>query len=126
MVENDTETRAAKAARKIKELQAQIAELTEAVENLKAKEVEYFHEEEGEHIVGNNDEGFLKVVIYQSKTFNEAWGKKLHPDLWEKAAVDVRLVTSTSAKLYLDEEEYKAFQKPSAKLSVKVEVVDPS
>lgn len=126
MTENNTETRAAAAARKIKELQAQIAELTEAVENLKAKEVEYFHEEQGDHIVGSNEEGFLKVVIYQSKTFNEAWGKKQRPDLWEKAAIDIRLVNSTSAKLYLDEEEYAVFQKPSAKLSVKVEVVDPS
>lgn len=118
--------RAAKAARKIKELQAQIAELTEAVENLKAKEVEYFEAQIGEHVVGDNDNGFMKVVIYQSKTFNEAWGKKARPDLWEKAAVTTTIVTSASAKLLLDEEEYTVFQKPSAKLSVKVEVVDPS
>jgi len=117
--------RALAAAKKIKELQAQIAELTEAVDNLKAKEVEYFEAQVGDHVVGDNEGGFLKVTIYQSKTFNEAWGKKLRPDLWEKAAVSIKQVNTASAKLLLDAEEYAVFQKPSANLSVKVEVIEP-
>jgi hypothetical protein len=115
--------RAAKAARKIKELQAQIAELEEAVENLKAKEVEYFNESLGEHVVGDNDNGFLKVTIYQSKTFNEAWGKKLAPELWAEFAESKTVLTSARAKDKLSGDDYALFQKPSAKLSVKVEVI---
>lgn len=119
----DTE-RALAAAKKIKELQAQIAELEEAVENLKAKEVEYFEAEQGEHVVGDNDSGFLKVTIYQSKTFNEAWGKKLAPELWAEFAEFKAVLTSARAKDKLDPEQYALFQKPSAKLSVKVEVIE--
>lgn len=117
--------RAAKAARKIKEIQAQIAELEEAVENLKAKEVEFFDGTLGEHVVGDNDGGYLKVTIYQSKTYNEAWGKKLAPELWEEFAEEKKVLTSARAKDKLGE-AYALFQKPSAKLSVKVEVIDPA
>lgn len=120
----DNLERAAQIARKIKELQARIAEDEEAVRYLKSKEVELFSGEVGEHIVGDNDEGFLKVVVYQHKTFNEAWGKARHPELWEKAKITQEVVTSASAKLLLDEDEYAEFQKPSADLSVKIEVVD--
>lgn len=117
--------RALAAAKKIKELQAQIADLTEAVENLKAKEVEYFESEQGDHIVGDNDGGFLKVTIYQSKTYNEAWGKKQAPELWAEFAESVTVLTSARAKDKLDKEQYELFQKPSAKLSVKIEVIEP-
>jgi len=116
--------RAAAAARKIKELQAQIAELEEAVENLKAKEVEYFHEEPGDYIVGDNENGFLKVMVYQSKRFDENYGKKLHPELWAEYAEAKLVLTSARAKDKLSEDEYEDFQKPSAKLSVKVEVIN--
>lgn len=115
--------RAAKIARKIKELQAQAADIDDAIKNLKAKEVEILGEV-GDHIVGDNEEGYLNVIIYQHKTFNEAWGKARHPELWEKAKIVQEVVTSASAKLLLTEEEYAEFQKPSADLSVKIEVVD--
>lgn len=114
---------AAQVARKIKALQAQADEIAEAIKNLKAKEVEIFAEE-GNYLVGDNDGGFLEVVVYQHKTFNEAYGKEQRPDLWEKAKITQEVVTSTSAKLYLDEDEYAVFQKPSAELSVKVNVID--
>lgn len=120
----DKMERAAQIARKIKELQSEEAEIAEAIRNLKAKEVELLEGDIGDHIVGDNDNGYLNVVVYQHKTFNEAWGKARRPDLWEKAKITVDVVTSASAKLLLDEEEYAEFQKPSADLSVKVEVVD--
>jgi hypothetical protein len=119
----DQMERAAQVARKIKELQAQADEIAEAIKNLKAKEVEIFHDE-GDYIVGDNEGGFLQVTVYQHKTFNEAYGKKQRPDLWEKAKITQEVVTSTSAKLYLDEDEYAVFQKPSADLSVKINVID--
>lgn len=119
----DNKERAASAARKIKAMQAQIAELTEAIDNLKAKEVEYFEGTLGEHIVGDPDTGYLKVSIYQSKTYNEAYGKKNHPKLWDKHAKAVRVLTSAAAKAAMDADDYAKFQKPSADLSVKVEVI---
>lgn len=121
---SDNLERAAQIARKIKELQSQEADIKEAIANLKAKEVELFDREEGEHIVGDNDGGYLKVIVYQHKTFNESYGKLRRPDLWEKAKITQEVVTSASAKLLLDEDEYAEFQKPSADLSVKVEVLD--
>lgn len=120
----DNLERAAQIARKIKALQAHEAEVQEAIANLKAKEVELLSGEIGEHIVGDNENGFLNIVIYQHKTFNEEYGKARRPDLWEKAKIVQEVVTSKSAKLLLDEDEYAEFQKPSANLSVKVEVVD--
>ena len=120
----DNLERAAQIARKIKELQADEAGIVEAIRNLKAKELELLGADIGEHIVGDNEGGYLNVIIYQHKTFNEAYGKAKRPDLWEKAKVVQEVVTSTSAKLLLDEDEYAEFQKPSAGLSVKVEVVD--
>lgn len=116
--------RAAQYARKIKELQALVADYEDAIKNLKAKEVEILNGEIGDHIVGDNENGYLNVIVYQHKTFNEAWGKQRRPDLWEKAKITQEVVTSASAKLLLDEDEYAEFQKPSADLSVKIEVVD--
>lgn len=120
----DKLTRAAAIARKIKELQAQEADIAEAIVNLKAKEVELFEGELGDHLVGDNDNGYLNINVYQHKTFNETWGKAQRPDLWDKAKVTVDVVTSATAKAALTEEEYAVFQKPSAGLSVKIEVVD--
>lgn len=114
----------AKIARKIKELQAAVADYEEAIQNLKAKEVELLAGEIGDHIVGDNENGYLNVIVYQHKTFNESYGKMNRPDLWEKAKITQEVVTSASAKLLLTEDEYAEFQKPSANLSVKVEVVD--
>lgn len=113
---------AAKVARQIIALQSEIAEREEAIENLKAKEAEWF--ELGEHIVGDPDSGYQKVTVYQSKAYNEAYGKKAQPELWDKHAVATRSLTSAQAKAALSEAEYALFQKPSAKLSVKIEVVD--
>lgn len=120
----DNLERAAQIARKIKELQAQESDIAEAIKNLKAKEVELLNGDLGDHIVGDHENGYLNVIVYQHKTFNEAYGKARRPDLWEKAKITQEVVTSASAKLLLDEDEYAEFQKPSADLSVKVEVVD--
>lgn len=116
--------RVAAIARKIKELQAQEEQVAEAIRNLKAKQVELLDGDLGDHIVGDNENGYLNVIVYQHKTFNEGYGKGQRPDLWDKAKVTMDVVTSASAKAALTEEEYAVFQKPSAALSVKVEVVD--
>jgi len=115
--------RAATLARKIKELQAEEEDIKEAIENLKAKEAELLGGVETEKIVGDNDNGFLKVTVYQSKTFNEEYGKKNAPELWELYAEEKKVLTSARAKDKLSGDDYKLFQKPSAKLSVKVEVI---
>jgi peptidoglycan hydrolase CwlO-like protein len=113
---------AARYARKIKELQAQVEELTEAIDNLKAKEAELLPD--GENIVGDNENGYLKVTVYQSKTYNEAWGKSNNPEVFEKYAQPVLTLGSAAvAKAAMTDEEYALFQKPSAKKSVKVEVM---
>lgn len=120
----DNMERVAEIGRKIKALQAQQEDIVEAIENLKAKELELLDGIEGDYIVGDNDNGFLKINIYQSKTYNEAWGKKNAPELWEKFAEEVRVLTSARAKDKMTPEEYANFQKASAKKSVKVEVIN--
>lgn len=125
MVDNN-ET-AAKIARRIVTIQAEQAELEEAIQNLKGKLAEVLPE--GDNVVGDNEQGFLKVVVYQSKQFNEAYGKKNHPELWEKHAVNKRVLDSATAKAAIKaeemtEDEYALFQKPSDKKSVKIELVD--
>lgn len=125
MVDNN-ET-AARIARRIVTLQDEIAERTEAIENLKAKAAELLPT--GDNIVGDNENGFLKVVVYQSKQFNESYGKKNNPELWEKLAVEKKVLDSTTFKAAIKadkatEADYALFQKPSDKVSVKIELVD--
>lgn len=122
----DTDT-AAKIARRIVTIQAEKAELEEAEANLKAKLAELLPE--GDTPVGDNEQGFLKVTVYQSKQFNEGFGKKNNPELWEKLAVAKRVLDSTTFKAAIKadeatEEDYARFQKPSDKLSVKVGLLD--
>src|SRR5690349_19456541 len=103
-------------------LQDEESEIKEAIAFKKAKLAEELGA--GEHIEGTNDTGFSKVIVYQHKTFNEGWGKKRRPDLWDKAKETVEVVTSATAKAKLTTEEYAEFQKPSDGLSVKIEVLN--
>jgi hypothetical protein len=121
------EALALRAMKKIKEYQAKIAEYEEGVENL--KELVANNLPMGEHELVDFDEdgevnAVFKATVYRSKTFNEAYGKAARPDLWEKAALSVKGLTSARAKTALTPEEYAIFQKPSDKTSVKVEVVN--
>src|SRR5690242_12591204 len=106
--------------RKIKQLQSDQAEIEEAIQNL--KDVVAANLPLGETVLGDENNGYLKAVVYQAKQFNEAYGKKERPDLWEKAAVQTKVLTSARAKEVFGDQsaEYAAFQKPSAKVSVKV------
>lgn len=101
--------------------QAEIGELEDYIKFRKAKIAELLGE--GEETVGDNERGYAKVNVYRHKTFNEGYGKSARPDLWEKAAETKKVVTSASAKAALSAEEYAVFQKPSADLSVKIEVL---
>lgn len=114
--------RAERAMRKIKDYQSQIADIEEAIDNL--KDVVIGNLPSGETILGNPEKGFVKATVYRARQFNEAYGKKNRPDLWEKAAETMKVVNSTLAKKRLDPEEYAAFQKPSEKMSVKVETIN--
>jgi hypothetical protein len=114
-IEAEKAALAAKIARKIKQAQAEVAELTQYIENLKGEEAGilgidpddlHAHREE---IVGDNENGYLKITAYTHKQFNEAYGKKLHPDLWEKHAVEKKVLDSTTARAKLTEEEYELF-----------------
>lgn len=116
--------RAAMITRKIHQLQADEADIAEAIVNLKAKLIEELGNEPTEEIVGDNDTGFVKVLVYRHKAFNESFGKKNHPELWEKAKKTKEYVDSASAKAALSEEEYALFQKPSLDLSVRLEVLN--
>lgn len=113
---------ALRAMKKIKQLQAEVAEYNEAIENL--KETVANNLPVGETILADEDGTELKAIIYQSKQYNEAWGKKRRPDLWTAHAVTKLVLDSATAKKELSEEEYAEFQKPSDKVSVKVEVVN--
>lgn len=117
-----TEERKAGIARKIKGLEAQIEELEEARDNL--KETLGTLVGEGEETVGDNENGWLKVTSYLGKKYDEAYGKRNAPELWEKHAVEVRVLPSATAKAKLTEEEYARFQKPNSKRTVKVEVIN--
>lgn len=114
--------RAERAMRKIKQLQADAAEIAEAIENL--KDVVAANLPAGETVLGDEDNGYLKAVIYRSKQFNEAYGKKNAPKVWADNAVAKLTLDSTTAKKVLSPEEYELFQKPSEKMSVKVETVN--
>jgi hypothetical protein len=124
---------AAKIARKIKQAQAEVAELEEYINNLKSEEAGilgidpddlHAHREE---IVGDAENGYLKVVAYTHKQFNEAWGRKEHPELWEKLAVEKKVLDSATFKAAIaakraTDEDYELFQKPG-KITVKVEAL---
>jgi hypothetical protein len=115
-------SRAERAMRKIKQLQADIAEYEEAVENL--KDVVIANLPVGETTLGNPDDGYVKATVYQSKRFDEEYGKKQAPELWDQHAVTQRVLTSKAAKEKLEPEQYALFQKPSSKLSVVVEALN--
>jgi len=108
--------------RKIKQLQADKDEIEEAIENY--KDVVINNLPVGETTLGNDEDGWLKATVYQSKRFDEAYGKKQAPELWEQHAVSQRVLTSKVAKEKLDEDQYALFQKPSSKLSVVVEALN--
>lgn len=117
---DDTTERAKALARQIKLHQIERDELDEAIEFKKAALAELLGPTEA-LTVGDRDSGFFKVDVYQGATFNEAYGKKARPDLWEKAKVTKEAVTSASAKAALTPEEYALFQKPHDKTTVRVE-----
>lgn len=110
------------AAARVKELQAEVDERLEEIENLKSFIANNIPE--GETLLGDDERGFIKAQVYTSKQFNEAWGKKNHPEVWEKYAEPVFKLDSTIARKKMTEEEYALFQKPSEKTSVKLEVVN--
>lgn len=114
--------RAFDAARRVKELQAEAERIAEEIENLKqfvANNVPL-----GETLLGDEEHGHIKVQVYRSKAFNEAFGKKTHPELWQKYAEPRFVLDSTLAKKVMPPEEYELFQKVSDKTSVKLEVVN--
>lgn len=117
---NDVQERAKNLARKIKLLQIERDERDEAIENMKTTLAELLGPTEA-LTIGDRDSGFFKVDVYQGATFNEAYGKKGHPELWDKAKVTKETVTSASAKAALTPEEYALFQKPHEKTTVKIE-----
>lgn len=117
---DDTTERAKTLARQIKLHQIERDELDEAIEYKKAALAELLGTAEG-LTVGDRDTGFFKIDVFQGATFNESYGKKTRPDLWEKAKVTKEAVTSASAKAVLTPEEYALFQKPHEKTTVKVE-----
>jgi hypothetical protein len=122
MVEASVTERANAAARKIKELQAKRDELDEQIEDYKQFIANNLPK--GESVLGDEDTGFVKVTVYQSKQYNEAYGKRNHPELWDQYAVTIRALPSAEAKKAMPPEEYELFQKPSDKISVKVEVIN--
>lgn len=117
---DDVAERAKVLARQIKLHQIERDELDEAIEDKKAALADLLGTAEG-LTVGDRDSGYFKVDVYQGATFNEAFGKKARPDLWDKAKVTKETVTSASAKAVLTADEYALFQKPHDKTTVKVE-----
>ena len=103
-------------------MQAERDELDEAIRFKKEKLAADLYA--GEHLIGDNESGYVKAIVYQHKTFNEGYGKQRRPDLWEKAKETKEVVTSAGAKAKLSTEEYAEFQKPSDGLSVKLEVIN--
>lgn len=117
------EALALRAAKKIKQLQAEVAQYLEAIENLKATVAKNLPV--GDTILYDPEtEESLKATVYTAKQYNEAYGKKNRPDLWTAHAVTKLVLDSATAKKELTPEEYAEFQKPSDKVSVKVEVVN--
>lgn len=117
---DDKLERAYSASKRIAQLQAEIAEREEEVENLKQFVANLVPT--GETMLGDEERGYIKAVVIEGKMFNEAWGKKQRPDLWEKYAVAKFVLDSATAKKVLSEEEYAVFQKPNNKTTVKIEV----
>lgn len=112
-----------KIANKIVELQAQEAEIAEAISNYKAKLADVVGE--GERVT----EDGIKVIVYRHKAFNEAYGKKKNPELWQRLAENKPVLDSATFKRAIAEEratedEYAEFQKASDGLSVKLEVAN--
>ena len=99
---------------KITVLQSEVADRLEAIENLKTKLAENLPHNE-EQLVGD-----FKVNIFLGKKFDEAFGKKTQPQLWEKYAEEKKVLTSALAKAKMDPEEYALFQKPNSKTTVTV------
>jgi len=124
MTELTDAQRQAKIARQIVGLQAEIAERAEAVDNLKAKLAELVGTTTEPVVVGDNDNGYQLITVFKGKAFNEAYGKKAQPELWEKHAESKKVLTSARAKSVLTDEEYALFQKPNDKTTVKVELAD--
>lgn len=112
-----TRDRAIKIADNIIILQAQKAEIEEAIDNHKAKLAEWF--EPGEYVMDDR-----KVTVYYHKALNAAYAKKEHPDLFEKGSETQQVFNATTAKKNLTEEEYAQVQKVSLDPSVKIELLD--
>lgn len=122
MAQENQLDRAFDAARRVKELQAEADRIAEEIENL--KQFVANNVPEGETLLGDEERGFIKTLVYRAKQFNEAYGKRHRPDLWDKYAEPVFTLNSTIAKKKMTEDEYAEFQKPSDKISVKLEVVN--
>lgn len=111
----------ANAARRIIELQAEIAERQEAVENYKQFIADTVTEPE--QVVQDDRGNLFKVNRYTYRRFDANWGKFQRPDLWEKYATSKPVLTAADAKKRMTEEEYAAFQKVSDKPSVTIETL---
>lgn len=109
------------AARRIIELQAEIAEKQEAVENYKQFIAD--NATEDVQIVPSNGQLF-KVNTYVYRRFDANYGKAQRPDLWEKYAQPTVTLTAAQAKKVMSDEEYAAFQRVSDGRSVSIELLD--
>lgn len=117
MVEHNAE-RAAKIAGNIKVWQAQIEEFEEAIANAKDTLASMYE------VGTENPEGEFIIHVYQSKSLNAAYAKSKYPDLFEKGSETGKVFNATTAKKLLTEEEYELCQKPSDKVSVRVDMLE--
>jgi len=102
---------------KIKQLQSDEAEIKEAIDNYKRFVADNMPD-------GESDFGNFHVSVYTYKKYDEAYGKKNAPALWDKFAVEKRVLDSKTARENLSEDDYALFQKPSAGKTVRVDVKD--
>jgi hypothetical protein len=121
MVDIDTQKKVTSYSNKITALQAEVAELLEGIDNLKQKVAELLGD--GEHTYGDG-EHFYKMTSGTGKLYNEAFGKKNAPELWEEFAEPTKVLTSAIAKARLSAEQYALFQKPNSKKTIKIELLE--
>lgn len=112
----------ANAARRVIELQAEIAEREEAIENYKQYIID--NTNEGEQVVQDDTGNRFKVNVYTYRRFDANYGKSQRPDLWEKYAQPKFTLDAKTAKSLMSEEEYAAFQRVSDKRSANIEILD--
>lgn len=94
-------------------LQSKQKDLEERVEELKAKLAEDLAE-------GKLSVGDYELNIYTGARYDESYGKKVAPELWEKYAEAKKTLPSALAKAKLSPDDYAKFQKPNSKTTVTV------